>query len=314
MQLRMTIPMDWRRPTNEDSYNLFWDNQNEYGMLHPRPSVQTVATYYDISDYYTHSGVDIRKHRGNFSGVMARVLGRLTWQIDRSVYLDKAWFKQHFGDRSYRILDVGCGGGSLLADLQKAGHDVVGLEPDPAARKVAAERGITVYDGSAENYPDHIEPASFDIVLMVHVLEHTVDPVTAVTSASKVLKPGGSFIVETPNHDALSFQQSGSTWRWLDVPRHLNFFTTKSLDTICRVADLSPYKTEFRGYTRQFESAWIGDEQKIWDHYRVRLNGSSHLLPKRNTQWEAWKLFSQTMFATDNKKYDSLRVIARKHR
>lgn len=312
MRLRMTIPMDWRRPSSNDSYQLFWDDQSSYGMLYPRPSVQTVATFYDVSDYYTHRAIDLRKQPGRFSGVLARVLGKLTWQLDQSVYLDKGWFQRQLGDRKCRILDVGCGGGGLLAELQENGHDVVGLESDPAARKIAAERGVTVYDGLGESYPDHIEDDSFDVVLMIHVLEHTVDPIAALENVSRVLKPGGIFVVETPNHEALSFQQSGATWRWLDVPRHLNFFTPTSLNNMCKLVGLSPNDIEYRGYTRQFESEWINDEQKIWDQYKTRLNGNAHILPKRNTQWEAWKLFRQTVFAPDNQKYDSLRVIAGK--
>lgn len=312
MRLRMTIPMDWRRPDNGDSYELYWDDNHDYGMLHPRPSVEEVAKYYEISNYYTHSGADIRRKPGSFSGIMSRLLGRLTWERDQSVYLDESWFSRYFGDRKVRILDVGCGGGVLLAELQSAGHEVIGLEPDPAARKVASDRGLVVYDGSAENYPAAIEPNSFDVVLMIHVLEHTVDPVAAVKSVSDVLKPGGVYIVETPNHQAVSFHHAGPTWRWLDVPRHLNFFTPKSLDAMCSLAGLQSQRTEFRGYTRQFEREWISEEQKIWDHYETRLNGGAHILPKRNTQWGAWKLFSQTAFAADAQKYDSLRVIAEK--
>ena len=311
MRLRMTVPMDWRRPTSKQSYQLYWDDEWDYGMLYPRPSQNEVAEYYDI-DYYTHQQDDLRQRSATFRGITSRVLGRLSWQVDQSIHITKEWFQEHFGNRLCRILDVGCGSGSLLAELKQAGHEVVGLEPDPAARKIAKERGVTVFDGSAENYPDQIELESFDAVFMIHVLEHTVDPVTAVRSAAHVLKMGGKFIAETPNHKALSFHNSGITWRWLDVPRHLNFFTEQSLQQICRNAALEPATTEYRGYMRQFDSNWIQDEQIIWDRYQSRLNGNSHMLPKRNTQWEAWKLFSQTLFADDQQKYDSLRVIATK--
>ncbi len=310
----LTVPIDWRRPDSGKSYELFWDDDNEYGLLHPRPTIDEVTLNYEVSDYYTHSGIDLRKQAGNFRGFSARVLGRLSWQLDKSVVLNDEWFARRFGGRACRILDVGCGGGNLLKELQDAGHDVVGLEPDPAARQVAIDRGLTVYDGSAENYPAELEKESFDVIIMIHVLEHTIDPILALQSANSVLKMGGVFVVETPNHDAFSFQAAGSTWRWLDVPRHLNFFTTRSLHAMCELAGLNPIDTEYRGYMRQFETAWIDDEQLIWDRYKRHLNGSNGKLPKRNTQWKAWKLFSQTAFANDNRKYDSLRVIAEKVR
>ncbi len=311
MRLRMTVPMDWRRPDSEQAYHLFWDDQCDFGMLYPRPSEDEVAQSYAI-DYYTHREEDLRQRSATFHGITSKVLGRLSWQVDRSVHITSEWFEAHFGSQPCRILDVGCGSGNLLAELKQAGHEVVGLEPDPAARKIACERGLTVYAGSAENYPTEITPDSFDAVFMIHVLEHTIDPITAVKKAANVLRQGGKFIAETPNHEALSFHTAGITWRWLDVPRHLNFFTEQSLKQICRNADLDPKATEYRGYMRQFDSNWISDEQIIWDRYRSRLNGESHVLPKRNTQWEAWKLFSQTLFADDQQKYDSLRVIATK--
>ncbi len=312
MRLRMTIPVDWRRPESAESYQLFWDDKSEYGMLYPRPSIESVASFYKVDDYYTHHSRDLRKTTSVFDNMFGRVLGRVSWQLDNSVYISPAWFASHYGEAPVRILDIGCGGGQLLAELKQKGHAVVGVEPDSDARKIAEERGVTVYAGTAEQLPDEVVGQTFDAIFITHVLEHCVDPVTALSNSAELLSPNGKVTIEVPNHRALGFQKAGLTWRWLDVPRHLNFFTPNSLQAACREAGLNPIDIEYRGYTRQFDANWIRDEQKIYDRYEAKLNGKSHILPERKSQWQAWKLFSQTLFVEDAKKYDSVRVIAGK--
>ena len=312
MRLRMTIPVDWRRPSSAESYQLFWDDESEYGMLYPRPSVESVASFYKVDDYYTHHSRDLRKTVSVFDNVFGKLLGRVSWQLDNSVHIGPDWFAAHYGTQPARILDIGCGGGQLLAELKTLGHTVVGVEPDEAARAIAAERGVTVYEGTAEQLPTALDGQQFDAIFVTHVLEHCVDPVRALENAVELLAPNGKITVEVPNHRALGFEQAGLTWRWLDVPRHLNFFTPDSLKTACKQAGLAPRTIEYRGYTRQFDANWIRDEQTIYDRYAAKLNGNSHILPDRKSQWQAWKLFTQTLFADDAQKYDSVRVIAAK--
>ncbi len=312
MRLRMTIPVDWRRPESAESYQLFWDDKSEYGMLYPRPSIESVASFYKVDDYYTHHVRDLRKTASVFDNMFGRVLGRVSWQLDQSVYIGPTWFAAHYGESPVSILDLGCGGGQLLAELKEKGHTVVGVEPDNDARKIAEERGVTVYAGTAEQLPDEVVGQKFDAIFITHVLEHCVDPVAALKNSADLLAQNGKVTIEVPNHQALGFQKAGLTWRWLDVPRHLNFFTPKSLQAACREAGLEPVGIEYRGYTRQFDANWIRDEQKIYDRYKAKLNGESHILPERKSQWQAWKLFSQTIFVEDAKKYDSVRVIAAK--
>jgi SAM-dependent methyltransferase len=97
-----------------------------------------------------------------------------------------------------KILDIGCGPGTITVDLAALvpqGH-VTGLEPVPdvldQARNVAEERGIknvdfVVGDAHALEYPDD----SFDVVHAHQVLQHIGDPVQALREMRRVTKPGG---------------------------------------------------------------------------------------------------------------------------
>ena len=312
MQLRMTIPLDWRRPAVRKGYKLFWCDISQFGMLYPRPDDAEIATFYDLADYYTHDKFVTTSpsamNKPSFTGWM---LKRLSWQFDKSVYIDRSWFERHHGNSKKSVLDVGCGSGKILSLLKSAGHTVIGIEPDPRAREIAISRGLEVFDGTAENLPPELESEQFDAVIMTHVLEHFADPLKAMNNAAALLKSGGKLTVETPNHAAIGFNKAGSVWRWLDVPRHLNFFTPQSLSAMCEMAGLELVSTEYRGYSRQFESEWISDEQRIWDRYKAS-NSAETALPKRNTEWQSWKLFAKTLMMPDEKRYDSIRVIARK--
>jgi ubiquinone/menaquinone biosynthesis C-methylase UbiE len=184
----------------------------------------------------------------------------------------------------------------------------MGVEPDDTAREVCISEGLKVLPGTAEALPKELENKRFDAIFMNHVLEHVREPKLALQNAIKLLSPGGKIILETPNNLSTGLQRRGINWHLLSVPRHLSFFTSKSLNLICQTQGLKVEKLEFRGYARQFNQRWIEIEQTIFDEMNKKMPGGS--LPARNSLWQAWKLFLKTAWATSDSKYDSIRVIA----
>ncbi|KAF8495023.1 S-adenosyl-L-methionine-dependent methyltransferase, partial [Gautieria morchelliformis] len=98
-----------------------------------------------------------------------------------------------------RILDVGCGPGTITADLVPKGH-VTALEYAPEVltqtRSTAALRGFTniefvVGDVNGLDFPD----GTFDVVHAHQVLVHVGDPVQALREMRRVAKPGGIVVV-----------------------------------------------------------------------------------------------------------------------
>lgn len=92
------------------------------------------------------------------------------------------------------VLDFGCGGGFLLANLDVARR--VGVEVNPAAAAEAAEQGIEVH---AE--PSTVPAGSIDAVISNHALEHVEDPAAVLRSLRNTLKPGGLIVLRLPIED-----------------------------------------------------------------------------------------------------------------
>jgi SAM-dependent methyltransferase len=102
------------------------------------------------------------------------------------------------GTHRRRILDVGCGTGTMLTYLQAFG-DAEGVDIDEEAIGYCRERGLqSVQLGEATKlpYPDD----SFDLVTILDVVEHLDDDVAAFREMRRVLRPGGRLLVTVPAH------------------------------------------------------------------------------------------------------------------
>ena len=93
-----------------------------------------------------------------------------------------------------RVLDVGSGKGAFCGELARVGQRVVGVDPSPAAARIAKTFVNTAGDfvlGEGEALP--FSGARFDRAVSVCVLEHTKDDLRVLSEVHRVLKPGGLF-------------------------------------------------------------------------------------------------------------------------
>lgn len=99
------------------------------------------------------------------------------------------------------VLDVGTGGGEFAYLVQSLGHVVSGIEPNRGyADHSIQQYGLAVQVGFVQDAM--FAPASFDIVTIWHVLEHTEDPGFILARLRSWLKPDGVLVVEVPNVEA----------------------------------------------------------------------------------------------------------------
>jgi SAM-dependent methyltransferase len=99
-----------------------------------------------------------------------------------------------------RILDVGCGSGTLGKIFTEKGHDVDGITISPDEYEIAKIYLNNTFIHNLETgLPDTIEAQTYDYVICSHVLEHIVYPSKLLGDILKVLKPEGILIVALPN-------------------------------------------------------------------------------------------------------------------
>lgn len=108
------------------------------------------------------------------------------------------------------ILDVGCGGGILSESMAVKGADVVGIDLGEKALKVAQlhslESGIEVdYRHLAVEALAELEPATYDIVTCMEMLEHVPDPASIVSACAELVRPGGHVFFSTINRNPKAY-------------------------------------------------------------------------------------------------------------
>lgn len=109
-----------------------------------------------------------------------------------------------------KVLDVGCGGGILAESMSAVGADVTGIDLSEKALSVARlhlfESGHKVDYRlvSAEAFADE-NPAAFDVVTCMEMLEHVPDPASTIAACARLVKPGGHVFFSTLNRNLKSY-------------------------------------------------------------------------------------------------------------
>ena len=133
-----------------------------------------------------------------------------------------------------RVLDAGCGNGTLSRQLCDAGHQITGVDWDPKAVALAAAR---VPEGrfSSGLFCDLPPRSDFDAVVSTEVIEHLYDPNELLQFAFNALRDGGTFIITTPHHGylknlAISIVNGWDKHFMVDVlAGHIKFFSRRTL-------------------------------------------------------------------------------------
>lgn len=121
-----------------------------------------------------------------------------------------AWIDGHAHLPGKRVLDVGCGGGILSESMAGLGAQVKGIDLSHQALGVAdlhsLESGITVeYEEIAAEALAAREPATYDVVTCMEMLEHVPDPAAIVRACATLVKPGGWVFFSTLNRNVKAY-------------------------------------------------------------------------------------------------------------
>ena len=148
-----------------------------------------------------------------------------------------------------RVLDVGCGGGILSESMALRGAEVTAIDMGKAPLSVAklhameSEVEIDYQQITVEELAEQ-QPASFDAVSCMEMLEHVPDPSSVIQACQKLVKPGGHVFFSTINRNpkAYMFAIVGAEYILKMLPRgtheYAKFIKPSELDEWARQADL----------------------------------------------------------------------------
>ena len=182
-------------------------------MTWPRPAPDVLDRLYDLDGYYS-----------------SRAMGeaaRSEWAARAQGIL--AALPQMPG----RVLDVGAGAGHFVQAVRELGLQAEGVEPSAAGRQAA--RRMYGLDLLAE-MPDR--PHSYDLVSLVHALEHMPDPLARLAGMRHLLSPDhGALFIEVPHAGSVEMW-TGRRAEILDLPAHLFHFVPQTLTPLVTAAGL----------------------------------------------------------------------------
>jgi SAM-dependent methyltransferase len=151
-----------------------------------------------------------------------------------------------------RVLDVGCGGGSVAKAAKRARPDleVFGCDVSESAIKTAkaAPEGVDFRLATAEKLP--FGDGEFDFVWIFDVLEHVDDPARVLREVARVLKPGGGFHIVLPleGQPRTLYRLIGCGTRWTAKVRHgghIQIFSAPSFTEMAASCGLPVVRTRW---------------------------------------------------------------------
>ena len=174
-----------------------------------------------------------------------------------------------------RVVDIGCGGGILSDSMARKGADVLGIDLSTKGIRVAqlhaleaATPNVQYREVAAETLARE-QPASYDVVTCMEMLEHVPKPESIVQACADLAKPGGWVFFSTLNRNPKSFLLAivGAEYVLNMLPRgtheYQKFIKPSELAAWCRMAGLDMVTTrgmQYNPFTRRY---WLSGDTDV---------------------------------------------------
>ena len=198
-----------------ESFSLLLNEEYQILKTHPQPTLDKLGSYYEFEDYISHT--DGKR----------TLFEKMYHFIKRKAIRDKVSLINSYQPLKGRILDIGAGTGDFLLEAKNQNWEILGIEPNDKAKRIAVGKGIKFGDTI-----EKLESNSFDVITMWHVLEHVPDVEHQVAELKRLLKPSGTIIIAVPNFKSYDANHYKEFWAAYDVPRHLWHFSKTAIEKL----------------------------------------------------------------------------------
>lgn len=191
-----------------------------------------------------------KKTRDSYAIFNKGILGKLLFTFYPNEKL-RTLYKTNINKKS-RILDVGCGAGSLLYSLKNIGfNNLSGIDPF-IDKDIEYKNGLTIFKKSIYQVSEE-----WDLIMFHHSFEHISDPLETLNYCSKFLSNGGICLIRIPTVSSYAWRYYKINWVQLDAPRHFFLHSIESIRLMASKTGLKLEEIIFDSYDFQF---W-GSEQ-----------------------------------------------------
>ena len=187
-------------------------------LINPQPSDEALAKIYDSNYFLLAESPGGKGHVSELKKATARTYLRL--------------LEKYRSPEGKRLVEIGCGEGDFLKEAALQGLDVTGVEFSPHACETAGRNlgdPNRVLCGTIERLKG--SAASYDLVVLLDVLEHVRNPARFLEQARSLLKPEGVLFLVTPNLDSWSARILREKWMEFKE-EHLFYFNPATLQTL----------------------------------------------------------------------------------
>lgn len=216
------------------SYNYYKCGSCHAVFVNPLPDLDTIASFYP-SNYSIYDPVIKKSRKSRLKNAVLKLYYGYAGDTPDTILRITASIAYRFKytctipySQQNRMLDIGCGNGRFLVEMNSIGWQGEGVEFNEEAVKICRNHGINVFQGDLHSagYADNY----FDLITARHLIEHVPNPTEFIKEGARILKPGGTLNICTPNRNSLGRILFGKFWFGNEIPRHLFLFNIKTLD------------------------------------------------------------------------------------
>ncbi len=141
------------------------------------------------------------------------------------------------GYKNGNLLDLGCGAGFFLDEARKFGWKTFGIDTAENLIKYAT-RNLKL-NVLQKDILEYNPKTTFDVVMLIQVIEHLTDPYPLLEKIKKLLNDDGIFCISTPNIDSFLFKVFQENYKFLIPPEHVIYY---SPDTLLQLLEKSGFR------------------------------------------------------------------------
>lgn len=191
------------------------------------------------------------------------------------------------------VLDVGSAAGFVLKGLTETGWQGVGIEPNETMAEFGRKKlNLEIHKTSVEKYAS-VE--KFDLVTMIQVMAHFIEPKEVFSNISNSLKANGHLLIETWNRKSLSEKIFGTKWHEYSPPSVLQFFSDDGIEKLAkeqgyeRIASGRPSKWISGAHAKSLITYKFGEKSIVTKLAKIIPDKLSFPYPAEDLFWVLYK-------------------------